>query len=231
MHKYDLFNLTDKGISSAVINNIILSGLDLSNVIDLGFDEFVHQTGIKKEDVYNSICELSKEEHDVYNIFALTSVGVSDKVCQSLKKKGITSLIMIRLYPEILLKQKYNLTEANIRKIQDAILTINEPFDKQKEEIKAYLESLYKDQEYMTLLKRNILKNLGEDYIMEDELEIKLEECYRYGYLMDKALEELSNLEFIENSLCGIKKLQANLKDFIFSLSDDKNSGLLKDYL
>lgn len=231
MDKYDLFNLTDKGISSAIINNIILSGLDLSNISELGFEEFVHQTGIKKEDVYNSLCELSKEHHDVYNIFALTSFGVSDKVCQSLKKKGITSLFMIRLYPEILLKQKYNLTEGNIRKISDAILAINESFDKSKDSVKSYLESLYKDTEYMTLLKKSILKNLGEDYIMEDELEIKLEECYRYGYLMDKALEELSEAEFIENSLFGIKKLQANLKEFMFSLSDDKNSGLLKDYL
>ena len=231
MNKYDLFHLTDKGISSAVINNIILSGMDLSNVEGMGFNEFANATGIKKEDCYNALCELSKETHNVYNIFALTSCGVSDKVCQSLKKKGITSLFMIRLYPDILLKQKYNLTEGNIRKIMDAILTINEPFDKQKEEVKNYLESLYQDTEYMNLLKKSILKNLGEDYIMEDELSIKLEECYRYGSLMDRALEDLSNQEFIENSLFGIKKLQANLKEFIFSLSEDKTSGLLKDYL
>ena len=136
MNKYDLFHLTDKGISSAVINNIILSGMDLSNVEGMGFAEFANETGIKKEDCYNALCELSKETHNVYNIFALTSCGVSDKVCQSLKKKGITSLFMIRLYPDILLKQKYNLTEGNIRKIMDAILTINEPFDKQKEDVK-----------------------------------------------------------------------------------------------
>ena len=47
----------------------------------------------------------------------------------------------------------------------------------------------------------------------------------------DKALEELSELEVIEKSLFGIKKLQANLKEFIFSLQEDKNSGLLKDYI
>ena len=231
MDKYDLFNLTDKGISSAVINNIILSGIDLSNVNLMGFTEFVAQTGIKKEDVYKELCLLSSEKNEVYNIFALTSCGVSDKVCQALKKKGITSLFMLRLYPDILLKQKYNLTEGNIRKVIDALLTINEDFDKTKPTVKAYLESLYQDKEYMTLLKKSILKNLGEDYIMEDELAIKLEECYRYGALMDKALEELSNAEFIENSLFGIKKLQANLKEFMFSLSDDKNSGLLNDYL
>ena len=231
MDKYDLFNLTEKGISSAIINNIILSGIDLSKVNEMGFESFLEETGIKKEDVYKELCNLSKEEHDVYNIFALTSCGVSDKVCQSLKKKGITKLFMIRLYPDILLKQKYNLTEGNIRKVMDALLTINESFDKTKPTVKAYLESLYKDNEYMTLLKKSILKCLGEDYIMEDELAIKLEECYRYGSLMDKALEELSNQEFIENSLFGIKKLQANLKEFMFSLADDKNSGLLHDYL
>ena len=191
MDKYDLFQLTEKGISSAIINNIILSGLDLSKVCEMGFEEFNHQTGIKKEDVYNEVCLLSKETHDVYNIFALTSFGVSDKVCQSLKKKGITSLFMIRLYPDILLKQKYNLTEGNIRKVLDAISLINEPFDKTKEIVKEYLDSLYKDKEYMTLLKKSILKCLGEDYIMEDELSIMLEECYRYGSLMDKALENL----------------------------------------
>ena len=66
---------------------------------------------------------------------------------------------MIRLYPDIMLKQKYNLTEGNIRKIMDAILAINEPFDKEKEEVKNYLESLYQDMEYMNLLKKSILKN------------------------------------------------------------------------
>ena len=218
MDKYDLFNLTEKGISSAVINNIILSGLDLSNVCEIGYQEFLNQTGIKKEDVYNELCNLSKEEHKVYNIFSLTSCGVSDKVCQTLKKKGITSLFMIRLYPDILLKQKYNLTEVNIRKVSEALKVIDEPFDKNIDVVKDYLESLYKDNEYMTLLKKSILKCLGDDYIMEDELSIMLEECYRYGSLMDKALEELSSAEFIENSLFGIKKLQANLKEFMFSL-------------
>ena len=69
MNKYDLFHLTDKGISSAVINNIILSGIDLSNVIGMGFLEFVNETGIKNADCYNALCELSKETHNVYNIF------------------------------------------------------------------------------------------------------------------------------------------------------------------
>ena len=41
----------------------------------------------------------------------------------------------------------------------------------------------------------------------------------------------LSELEFVESSLFGIKKLQANLKEFIFNLQEDKNGGLLKDYL
>lgn len=231
MNKYDLFNLTNKGVSSAVINNIILSGVDLSHIEEMGYEEFLHQTGIKKEEVYQLVIELSKEKPTLYNIFTLTSFGVSDKVCQGLKKQGLTFLFMLKLYPDILLKQKYNLTEGNIRKCIDAMLSIDEPFDKTNPIIKAYLEKLYQDQEYMNLLKKSILKSLDEEYIMEDELAIKLDECYRYGALMDKAIEELSEAEFIENSLFGIKKLQANLKEFIFSLADDKNSGLLKDYL
>ena len=231
MNKYDLFNLTDKGISSAIINNIILSGVDLSNIFKMGFEEFAHETGIKKEEVYNKILELEGEKEKPYSIFTLTVAGVSDKVCQSLKRQGITNLFMLKLYPDILLKQKYNLTEGNIRKCIDGFLLIDEPFDKTNPMIKEYLEMLYQDKEYMTILKKAILKSLDEEYIMEDELTIKLDECYRYGSLLDKAIEELSNDEFIENSLFGIKKLQANLKEFMFSLSDDKNSGLLIDYL
>lgn len=231
MNKYDLFNLTDKGVSSAIINNIILSGVDLSRISEMGFDGFYKDTGIKKEEVYNLVCELALEKQGLYNIFTLTSQGVSDKVCQNLKKQGLTHLFMLKLYPDILLKQKYNLTEANIRKCIDASIVINEDFDKNNPIVKKYLEALYNDKEYMTILKKAILKALDEEYIMEDELLIKLDDCYRYGSLLDKAIEELSNDEFIENSLFGIKKLQANLKEFMFSLSDDKNSGLLHDYL
>ena len=102
MDKYDLFNLTEKGISSAIINNIILSGIDLSTVEANGFDTFFEQTGIKKEDVYKELCMLLHEAHHSYNIFALTSCGVSDKVCQSLKKKGITQKRLMQNLCQIL---------------------------------------------------------------------------------------------------------------------------------
>lgn len=231
MDKYYLFDLTEKGISSAVINNIILSGIDLNQIEELGFNEFVLATGIKKEDVYHQIIELKKNLPSLYNIFSLTSAGVSDKTCQSLSKMGVKYLFILHLYPDTLLKQRFNLTDSVIRKIKDAFKIIHEEFDRSNPIVKDYLESLYKDKEYMTLLKRTILKSLNEEYILEEELQIMLDECYRYGSLLDKALEELSELEFIENSLFGIKKLQANLKEFIFSLQEDKNSGLLKDYL
>ena len=231
MNKYYLFELTNKGISSAIINNIILSGIDLDKIDTISYEEFLNITGVKGEDIYYEIILLKNNSPSLYNIFSLTSCGISTKICQGLKDLGITYLFMLELYPNSLLKQRFHLTDNVIQKIKDAINLINEEYDKENEIVKEYLESLYNDKEYMNLLKRSILKNLNDEYILEEELEIMLDECYRHGVLIDKALEELSELEFVESSLFGIKKLQANLKEFIFNLQEDKNGGLLKDYL
>ncbi|MCR5231603.1 MAG: hypothetical protein K6B64_03050, partial [Acholeplasmatales bacterium] len=120
MDKYFLFNLTDKKISSAIINNIILSGIDLANIENIGFQNFFEITGIKKEEVYEEIINLKKNLPTLYNIFALTSCGVSDKVCQNLSKMGVNYLFILNLYPDILLKQRFNLTDNQINKIRQA---------------------------------------------------------------------------------------------------------------
>ena len=55
MNKYYLFELTNKGISSAIINNIILSGIDLEKIDTINYEEFYKMTGVKGEDIYYEI--------------------------------------------------------------------------------------------------------------------------------------------------------------------------------
>lgn len=225
-----LFNLCSYNIPLNTILKLWRESITNDEINNLSIDELSTKYNIKKKDILEAIKNSISLINDTpISIYALSINGISERIIDILLAKNIKYIFEFNLLPDDYLNE-IGISDSIIKKLRVA-LKYDYSIDMNDNYIKEYITNLESNQIYIEGLEKKILKVLPEDYISDSELLVNIEGYYKYGHIFDKALNHLIDKNYIEVSLFGIKKQPLTLDEFIFSLSKDKNSLILIDYL
>src|SRR5574344_2145651 len=118
MKDYHIMNLCDYDIDAAIAIKLVKSEMSISQLIDISND-FYSNLNIKKEEIIIKIkYALVNYSHDILlSTKVLLYFVINSSIVNALCSQGLIYLFSIILLPEEILKKKYNLTLASIKKI------------------------------------------------------------------------------------------------------------------